>query len=138
MATSAQRPYVRPTMQVPRYRAAPPPRPYEAPLGTLSVMALAFGLGVLGYFMLDGHAHTCEACGHHWRHLGAFNVGDPASHTCKQCGTVQWWKDGMRHVFRDVLRPEPPPFVPPPSFGAPAPSPQLAIDAQSSAQGVLR
>lgn len=75
----------------------------------LGTIALAFGVGVLGYYMLDGHVHRCEACGTRWRHLGVFNHGDPRSHTCR-CGTVQWWKDGVPHVFRSALR-EPPPKV---------------------------
>jgi len=73
----------------------------------VGVIAIAVGVGVLGYYMLDGHSHRCEACGYRWRHLGAFNFGDPTAHTCKQCGTVQWWKDGFQHVFRD------PTYVPP-------------------------
>ena len=76
----------------------------------LSVIAITAGIGVLGYYMLDGHSHRCESCGNGWRHLGAFNVGDPAAHSCSRCGTVQWWKDGVPHVFRSALR-EPPPKV---------------------------
>jgi len=83
------------------FHAAPPQAPPAKSIGTLGVLAIAVGVGVLGYYMLDGHTHTCEVCGHRWRHLGAFNLGDPAAHTCKQCGTVQWWKDGRQHVFRD-------------------------------------
>jgi hypothetical protein len=64
-------------------------------------MAIAVGVGVLGYYLLDGHAHTCESCGHRWRHLGAFNFGDPSAHSCAICGTVQFWKDGFKHVFPD-------------------------------------
>ena len=78
----------------------------------LGTIAIALGVGVLGYYMLDGHSHTCEGCGTQWRHLGAFNVGDPAAHTCSTCSTVQWWKDGVPHVFRSALR-EPPPKVMP-------------------------
>jgi hypothetical protein len=125
-----------------RYRSSPPPRPYEAPLGTLTVMALAFGLGVFGAFMLDLHKHRCESCSYAWWHLGAFNLGDPVAHTCKQCGTVQWWKDGVPHVFRDVLRTPPQPSPVPSVVGiAPAygvPRPQLAISTSPSDQGVLR
>jgi hypothetical protein len=84
-------------------QSAPPSKP----LGTLAVLAIVVGIGALGAYALDLHAHTCEACGHRWRHLGAFNLGDPTSHTCK-CGTVQWWKDGIPHVFRDALRIAPP------------------------------
>ena len=88
--------------------SSPPPS-----LGSmLGVLAIAVGVGVLGAYMLDIHSHTCEACGTRWRHLGAFNVGDPASHTCGKCGTVQWWKDGVPHVFRDVLRQPPPKMLP--------------------------
>lgn len=60
---------------------------------------------MLGAYMLDLHAHTCDGCGNRWRHLGAFNVGDPTSHTCGKCGVVQWWKDGVPHVFRSSLQP---------------------------------
>lgn len=84
-----------------------PPWP-RAPIGTLGTLALAFGAGVLGYYMLDGHSHTCDSCNHRWHHLGAFNFGDPVAHTCTKCGTVQIWKDGARHVFRQILRTPPP------------------------------
>ena len=87
--------------------ATPEAQPAKS-IGTLGVIAIAIGVGALGYYMLDGHSHVCEACGHRWRHLGAFNLGDPAAHTCKRCGTVQWWKDGFQHVFRD------PSYVPSP------------------------
>jgi hypothetical protein len=66
--------------------------------GTLGIMALAFGLGVLGAYMLDVHAHTCEACGNRWRHLGAFNLGDLEAHRCQKCGQVQWWKCGWQRA----------------------------------------
>ena len=49
--------------------------------------------------------------------MGAFHVGDPASHTCSKCGTVQWWKDGVPHVFRSVLF-QPPPKVMPDAMAA--------------------
>jgi len=75
--------------------------------GALGVVAIVIGIGVLGGYMLDFHAHRCEGCGHTWRHLGAFNLGDPDAHSCARCGTVQWWKDGMPHVFRDALRAPP-------------------------------
>lgn len=68
--------------------------------GTLGVIAFAFGIGVLGAYMLDLHGHQCCKCGHRWRHLGAFNFGDEPAHTCVRCGTVQWWKDGIPHAFR--------------------------------------
>lgn len=73
----------------------------------LGAIAIAVGVGVLGAYMLDMHSHTCEACGHRWRHLGAFNLGDPRAHTCQGCGTVQWWKDGIPHVFRASIREAP-------------------------------
>ncbi len=65
----------------------------QPPISTLGVIAIAFGIGVLGAYMLDLHAHTCE-CGYRWRHFGAFNLGDSVAHTCRRCGVVQWWKDG--------------------------------------------
>lgn len=75
------------------HRADPP----SAPLGgTLGILAIAFGVGVLGAYALDLHGHTCEACGRRWRHLGAFNLGDLGAHTCSGCGTVQWWKSGFQ------------------------------------------
>jgi hypothetical protein len=82
------------------------PSPTSSPSfgGTIGILALALGMGVIGAYMLDLHSHTCEACGNKWRHLGAFNLGDPGSHTCGRCGTVQWWKDGIPHVFRDSIR----------------------------------
>ena len=98
---------------VPRRSFQEPPTPPPPSFGSmLGVIALAFGVGALGYYMFDGHAHTCEGCGTKWRHLGAFNVGDPAAHSCQKCGTVQWWKDGVPHVFRDVLRQPPPKVMP--------------------------
>jgi len=95
-------------------------------LGVLGVLAIAVGAGVFGYYMLDGHTHTCEACSHRWRHLGAFNLGDPVSHTCKQCGTVQWWKDGFQHVFRD------------PSQASPRGAPAAIAGRQQEIRGVLQ
>ncbi len=89
------------TSQWRSFHAQPPAPPPSKSIGTLGVLAIAVGVGVLGYYMLDGHTHTCEACGNRWRHLGAFNMGDPEAHTCERCGTVQWWKDGFQHVFRD-------------------------------------
>lgn len=95
----------RPPWETSQWRTFHQPPPEAPPagksIGVLGVLAIAVGAGVLGYYMLDGHTHTCEACGHRWRHLGAFNFGDPVAHTCKQCGTVQWWKDGFQQVFRD-------------------------------------
>jgi len=82
----------------------PPPEPSTSKsIGPLGVVAIAFGVGLIGAYMLDLHGHTCEVCGHRWRHLGAFNLGDPVAHTCRKCGTVQWWKDGIQQVFRDPL-----------------------------------
>jgi len=89
------------TSQWRSFHAQPPGPPPSKSIGTLGVLAIAVGVGVLGYYMLDGHTHTCEACGNRWRHLGAFNMGDAEAHTCGKCGTVQWWKDGFQHVFRD-------------------------------------
>lgn len=89
---------------------APPPAPSLG--GVIGTVAIAIGVGVLGAYMLDLHSHTCEACGNRWRHLGAFNLGDPVSHTCSKCGTVQWWKDGAPHVFREALRQPPPKVLP--------------------------
>ncbi len=102
----------RPPWETSQWRSFHEPAPDAPPaksIGTLGVLAIAVGVGVLGYYMLDGHSHTCEACGHRWRHLGAFNFGDATAHTCRQCGTVQWWKDGFQHVFRDPTYEAPPP-----------------------------
>lgn len=86
------------------HRVQPPPIASPSFVGTFGILALALGMGVIGAYMLDLHTHTCESCGHAWRHLGAFNTGDPISHTCARCGTVQWWKDGVPHVFRGAIR----------------------------------
>ena len=95
-----------------------PPTPAPPSIGSmLGVIAIEVGVGVFGAYMLDMHSHTCEACGNRWRHLGAFNVGDPESHTCGKCGTVQWWKDGVPHVFRSALF-QPPPKVMPDAMAA--------------------
>ncbi len=92
----------------PQVTLARRPSPPLAFGGTLGVIALAFGVGMLGAYMLDLHGHTCEACGSKWRHFGAFSVGDPGAHACRKCGTVQWWKDGVPNVFREALRTPPP------------------------------
>lgn len=89
-------------------RMQPPPTATPSFGGTIGILALALSMGVIGAYMLDLHAHTCESCGNKWRHLGAFNIGDPGSHTCARCGTVQWWKDGVPHVFRNSIRNPPP------------------------------
>jgi hypothetical protein len=100
MTSSAQRPPWE-TSSWRSFRApAPEVRPDKS-IGTLGVIAIAIGVAAFGAYALDLHSHVCEACGNRWRHLGAFNMGDPVAHTCKQCGTVQWWKDGFQHVFRD-------------------------------------
>ena|ERR1700674_2275532 len=70
-----------------------PPRESSSVL--THVLIAAFGAFVLGH-ALDYHAHRCESCGHRWRHLGAFSLGDLASHTCGRCGAVQWWKSGWQ------------------------------------------
>jgi hypothetical protein len=91
MATNAQ------------WKTAPPSSPFG---GTLGVIALALGIGVAAAFVLDAHGHRCEACGHKWWHLGAFNLGDEDAHRCK-CGVVQWWKNGVPQVIRDAHRAQP-------------------------------
>jgi len=91
----------------------------SAPLGgTLGVIVLAFGIGVLGAYMLDLHSHQCCKCGHRWRHLGAFNLGDENAHRCARCGTVQWWKDGVPHAYRDAHAHE---TTPPPKTASTVP-----------------
>lgn len=72
---------------------------------TLKLVAVVAGLGALGAYAFDLHAHVCEVCGQRWRHLGTFNAGDPSAHTCAGCGTVQWWKDGVPQVFRASIQP---------------------------------
>ena len=91
-------------------RAVAPP---AKPIGPLGMLAIAVGVGVFGYYVLDGHSHECTSCGNRWRHLGAFNFGDATAHKCRECGTIQWWKDGFQHVFRDPSR-DSPSLVPPP------------------------
>ena len=62
--------------------------------GKLALAALA--LLALGAYALDLHQHRCETCGSSWRHLGAASRGDERAHTCKSCGSVQWWRPGER------------------------------------------
>lgn len=93
---------------LPRRYPVPPPQPQpRRELGVLGTVAFAVGAVALGAYMLDLHAHRCD-CGHQWHHLGVLNFGEATSHTCKKCGAVQWWKDGAQHVFREVLRSQPP------------------------------
>jgi len=96
-------------------------------LGILGSLAVAVGVGVLGYYMLDGHAHQCDHCGQRWRHFGAFNFGDEASHTCSRCGEVQWWKDGAPHVLRGSE------FAVPPSLSATTAALRAALPATAPA-----
>lgn len=65
---------------------------------TLYLALLAASVGAAGAAVAvvgEWHRHTCETCGHRWSHLGAFNVGNLAAHTCGRCGREQWWKDGV-------------------------------------------
>lgn len=92
-----------PRKLVARRPPAPPPKPQHP----LVSAAIVVGVLALGAYALDLHTHTCEACGRRWRHLGVFNFGDPTTHTCL-CGTVQWWKNGTPHVYRNALHTAPP------------------------------
>jgi hypothetical protein len=76
------------------------PEQKDASRGLLATIAITAGVVALGVYALDLHGHTCASCGHKWRHLGAFNLGDEESHTCGRCGQVQWWKCGTPHVLR--------------------------------------
>lgn len=76
------------------------PEQKDASRGLLATIAITAGVVALGVYALDLHAHTCANCGHRWRHLGAFNLGDEESHKCGRCGQVQWWKCGTPHVLR--------------------------------------
>jgi hypothetical protein len=76
------------------------PEQKDGSRGLLATIAITAGVVALGVYALDLHAHTCANCGHRWRHLGAFNLGDEESHTCGRCGQVQWWKCGTPHVLR--------------------------------------
>jgi hypothetical protein len=82
--------------------ASPPrqPKPFGVVSGALGTLVLALGAGIIGAYALDLHSHSCDRCGRHWKHFGAFNLGDEASHTCSSCGEVQWWKCGAPHVLR--------------------------------------
>lgn len=61
---------------------------------TLSIIAIALGVGVAGALVFDFHGHRCTTCGRTWHHLGAFNGGDRQAHACSSCGAEQWWKRG--------------------------------------------
>lgn len=76
------------------------PEQKDAARGLLATIAITAGVVAFGAYALDLHAHTCANCGHKWRHLGAFNLGDEESHTCARCGQVQWWKCGAPHVLQ--------------------------------------
>jgi hypothetical protein len=99
---------VRPVHLQPQAQRASKDDPAPRGPGLLTSLAIAAGVVALGMYVFDWHSHSCEACGHKWRHLGALNVGDPRAHTCARCGTVQWWKDGVPHVFRSALLSPPP------------------------------
>ena len=91
----------------------------EPGIGVLGALAIAVGVGVLGAYALDWHAHQCP-CGARWRHLGAFNMGSLAAHTCPSCGNVQYWKDGVEGAFMPrppSLRPLPAALPVPPIGG---------------------
>ena len=100
----------------------PQPPATKKSVGVLGMLAIAVGVGAFSYYMLDGHTHTCAACGTRWRHLGAFNFGDPAAHRCSRCGTIQWWKDGFQHVFQDPRYSTPPPERTQPAYGQSQPA----------------
>lgn len=58
------------------------------------VLGILLGICALAW-LVDLHAHECEACGRRWRHTGLLSAGawaNPkalAAHTCK-CGAEQW------------------------------------------------
>lgn len=81
--------------------------PAKKPIGAIGTIALVIGAGALTVYMLDLHSHRCEVCNYKWSHLGAFNLGSASAHSCKVCGTTQWFKDGVQHVFRDPLHSTP-------------------------------
>lgn len=37
------------------------------------------------------HKHKCQTCGNVWEHENACVNNKPA-HTCRECGSEQWWK----------------------------------------------
>ena len=122
-------------------RSQEPAEPASSIGGALGTLAVALGVGVFAAYALDLHTHVCESCGHSWRHLGALNHGDPKAHTCSRCETIQWIKDGVPHVFREVLR-TPPRMVLSDAVvsrlkevGA---APRLALNPGTWLQGVLR
>src|SRR4029077_19202209 len=104
----------------PRRSSQESPAKSTKSLGVFGTLALVVGAGGLGAYMLDLHTHKCEKCGKSWRHLGAFNLGDEASHTCPCCGQVQWWKCGAPHVLQGS------------QFVMPPPQPLLALLPSSS------
>jgi len=79
-----------------------------APKSTLErLLVIAIGaaaIGVAGAYALDYHKHTCERCGARWAHLGALNGGNRPAHTCRTCGKVQWWKDGVPEAVKAHYR----------------------------------
>jgi len=82
---------------------APQPAPRKPALGgTLGVIAIALGVGLVAGYMLDAHGHTCDQCGNKWWHLGAFNFNDQPAHTCSKCSAVQWWKNGVPLAVREA------------------------------------
>jgi predicted RNA-binding Zn-ribbon protein involved in translation (DUF1610 family) len=92
-------------------------------------------LGEAAKYAFDFHSHQCSSCGHGWQHFGAFNFGDEGSHTCPQCGQVQWWKCGVQSAPSPPLRVSSP--VPQQQPLAPSPSPFRVFEsAHSSAEAL--
>lgn len=117
------------------FQAEPPPKPKQGlQIGMLGGLAIAIGVGAIGAYMLDLHGHQCGSCGSKWKHFGAFNLGDVASHTCSSCGQVQWWKSGAPHVLHGSQFADrdgaPPPSLP--RLEAPIVPPALAGPPRSS------
>lgn len=106
------------------------PRSLFGSLGTFGTLAIAIGVGVIGFYALEWHRHTCESCGRKWSHLGALNQNCEGSHTCT-CGQVQWWKDGAPHVLRgsQYVMPERLPSESPSESAALPPPPQVVASA---------